>query len=308
MNDKRALPYWAVRIPLGLFLLTTAGLKAYQLATEPTPESSLLTSRWFLTGVVELELLLGLLLLSNLIPRYVRGASLVLFTVFACISAYKALSGETNCGCFGQFHVNPWWTLAIDLGCIVALAGSSPSGKAAPSPDSARRRAFSTVAVAVCALALAVPTALAIWNFKPSRLDSVGKLVGDSDVVVLDPQTWLGDEFPLAGYIDIGQELLHGNWIVVLLHHDCPKCQEAVAAYERAAEEIVTNGKSTRIALIELPPYGADEAYSRSSEALRRGRLTETKQWFASTPCEIKLQDGRTEAVSAEGAAVGQGL
>ena len=44
-----------VRALLGLVLLVAAALKCYQLATGPLAESSVLTSRWFLLAIVELE-------------------------------------------------------------------------------------------------------------------------------------------------------------------------------------------------------------------------------------------------------------
>ncbi len=62
----RIAGYDVVRVLLGLVLLTTAGLKGCQLATELTLERGLLTSRWFLIGQVEFELCLGVFLLSRL--------------------------------------------------------------------------------------------------------------------------------------------------------------------------------------------------------------------------------------------------
>src|SRR5438067_724069 len=45
---------------LGLVLLVAATLKAHQVAAGPNGESGLFTSRWSLTGLIELELALGL--------------------------------------------------------------------------------------------------------------------------------------------------------------------------------------------------------------------------------------------------------
>jgi len=56
--------YDAVRILLGLVLLTAAGLKGHQMATEPVPGTGLLDSRWLLMLTVEFEFLLGLWLLA----------------------------------------------------------------------------------------------------------------------------------------------------------------------------------------------------------------------------------------------------
>jgi hypothetical protein len=57
--------YSILRFALGVLLLVTAGLKRYQLATEPVLGSGLLDSRWFLIFVVEFELFFGLWLLGS---------------------------------------------------------------------------------------------------------------------------------------------------------------------------------------------------------------------------------------------------
>ncbi len=89
-----------MRLTVGLFLLLAAGLKAYDLATGPIQGAGILQSRWFLIGVVEFELLLGLWLLSGVFPAHAWAVSLGCFACFACVTLHKALSGETSCGCF----------------------------------------------------------------------------------------------------------------------------------------------------------------------------------------------------------------
>ena len=59
----RVAGYDVLRVILGLLVLVAAGLKGYQLGTGPVAESGLLTSRWFLSVVVESELFLALCLL-----------------------------------------------------------------------------------------------------------------------------------------------------------------------------------------------------------------------------------------------------
>jgi len=112
-----------LRLILGLILLLAAGLKAHQLATDPlvtlAPRPSalaplpaslapLLHSRPCLIGVVECELLFGLVLLSGILPRLTWALSLLCFGGFALISLYKGISGDATCGCFGRVPVNPW--------------------------------------------------------------------------------------------------------------------------------------------------------------------------------------------------------
>lgn len=104
----------AVRLLVGLLLLIAAGLKAQQLATEPSLGEGILHARWLLIAVVEFELFFGLWLLAGLLPRLSWLAALGCLALFACVSLFKALSGELTCGCFGRVEVNPWHTFALD--------------------------------------------------------------------------------------------------------------------------------------------------------------------------------------------------
>ena len=102
MRKRTGSAYDVTRMVLGLLLLVAAGLKAHQLATEPVPETSLLTSRWFLIIWVETEIVLGLWFLTGLARRAAWGAALACFSVFSLVTLYKALSGDVSCGCFGR--------------------------------------------------------------------------------------------------------------------------------------------------------------------------------------------------------------
>jgi len=56
----RLAGYEAVRIVLGMILLSAAAFKGRQMATGLVAQTDLSTSRWFLIGVVAFELFLGL--------------------------------------------------------------------------------------------------------------------------------------------------------------------------------------------------------------------------------------------------------
>ena len=57
-----------VRLVLGALLLVAAALKTHQLATEPVANEDIFTARWFLTGVVELEMFMGVWLIVGAAP------------------------------------------------------------------------------------------------------------------------------------------------------------------------------------------------------------------------------------------------
>jgi len=161
----RVTGYDVVRVVLGSLLLVAALLKGYQLATDPLLSlasrpsslapwlSAILDSRWFLIAVVEFELLFGLWLIAGLCPRQTWFAALACFALFACVSLYKALSGESTCGCFGKVPVNPWHTLGLDCAALAALAGWRPShngSTVAPRSSHLARKALTLLTIWLC--------------------------------------------------------------------------------------------------------------------------------------------------------------
>ena len=74
------LPYaWVARI-LALLLLTTAGLKIYGLAADPVSPAGILSSHWVQAGVIEVEVILAIWLLSGALPIGSWLVSLLLFS------------------------------------------------------------------------------------------------------------------------------------------------------------------------------------------------------------------------------------
>ena len=97
---------------------TAAFMKAHQLATTSSLGEGFLQSRAFNIFVVEFELFFAVWLLFGLLPKLTWLATVGLFSVFASVSLYKALSGADSCGCFGFATINPWYTTGFDLGII----------------------------------------------------------------------------------------------------------------------------------------------------------------------------------------------
>ena len=112
---------WTLRLVGGL-LLAAAGLKGWQLLTEPLANSDIWSNRAFLILTVEFELGLGIWLVSGLFKKLAWAAGVACFVLFSGITLYKGLTGAASCGCFGSVEVNPWITLfAVDLPCLAAL-------------------------------------------------------------------------------------------------------------------------------------------------------------------------------------------
>ncbi|MHC4178674.1 MAG: MauE/DoxX family redox-associated membrane protein [Planctomycetota bacterium] len=285
--------YDVVRIVLGAILLTAAALKGHKLATEPVVETGLFTSRWFLIGVVEFELFFGLWLVAGLYPKWTWAAAFCCFVLLAGVSLWKGLSGEATCGCFGRVPVNPWYTFTLDAAAVAALLYWRPNREA-----SQARQLFGGVPVGVRSVAAlwvlaGAPAAVAMGSYQAGMISETGEIFGDSEFVVLEPEKWVGKRFPLLKYIDVGDRLAYGEWIVVLYHHDCPKCREVIRRYEEMGRHSASRPAGPPVALVEMFPY--PEARPRvegGSGVCLTGRLSRRRVWFLETPGVVVLDEG----------------
>jgi hypothetical protein len=121
--------FLGLRIALGVFLLVTAGLKLHGLVVDPLAGDSFLASPRLQIAAIEVELLLGLWLLSGWQLCAARLVALAFFGILASASLWLALQGQSSCGCFGRVQVNPWATFALDV-VIVAALGFVPMSAA----------------------------------------------------------------------------------------------------------------------------------------------------------------------------------
>lgn len=290
-TNGKSFPFPSLTLSLlGTVFLMAGALKGHALATGPVSETHLLDSRWILLGWVEFELLLGLMLLSGLYPALTRLVASACFAGFLGFTLARAFSGQPSCGCFGKWTVNPWYVLAFDLAALVALLRWKSAQGQAPTARSHPARFAGLLALF---LAAGVPGAVVMGNFTPATLADGGDIIGDSRVVVLDPDAWEGRRWPLLRHIDIGNELGRGRWRVLLYHQDCRLCQEAVVKFEELALDRANDPGAARVALIEVPaPDGAWPGARPDHSGCRCGRLSPTREWFVQTPVALKLHDG----------------
>jgi hypothetical protein len=270
----------------------------------------------------EFELALGIWLVAGLFKRLAWFAALLCFSLFCCVTLYKALTGAASCGCFGTAHVNPWVTLfAIDLPAVALLLFLQSQGVFASlgcscnltlrvvrlSWRSARRAirrshshagaifskaltdtisARGLVASGAVAVVLGVTTPILTLNQPPRATVKYE---------VLEPETWLGKELPILEYIDISSRLRTGTWIVLFYHWACPDCQKVISQYQTMAREMARNEASFRIAFVEVPPYGP--VSPRVDAAYTLARLADVREWFVTTPATALLTQGEVKTV-----------
>jgi hypothetical protein len=282
--------YDVVRIVLATVLLLAGGLKAHQLATEPVIGTGALDSRWLLMATVEFELFFGIWLLSGILPKLTWAAALGLFALFTCVSFYKAISGHATCGCFGRVPVNPWYTTTLDVSIVFSLLRWRPKGQESLFSVNLRHLPQRAAGVLATWLMVGLPAAFAMGSYSDTTLSDAGDLIGNGTIVVLEPEKWIGKRFPLLDYIDIGDKLREGEWLVLLYHPDCPDCQRAI---KELSHETPVGAKQMRVALIEVPPYDNTKSYvGLLGVGFVLARLSNEREWFVTTPTTLQLNGG----------------
>ncbi len=127
MNRRRTLAWTAVRLLLGLLLVTAAGLKLAGQNVSAVPQVGWFTLPTVQIAAAEWEIVLGLWLLSGAYRIGAWFAALATFASFAAVSGYLGWIGVTSCGCFGAIHGSPWHAFAVDAVAVAMLAPLGPS-------------------------------------------------------------------------------------------------------------------------------------------------------------------------------------
>ena len=197
--------------------------------------------------------------------------------------------------------VSPWYTLILDLAAVAGLIcfrpprekRTSPLRFPGEGPGARGGRGARLRWVFGLFVAAGLPGGLAMATYRPAVLDDSGDIFGDSQFVVLEPEKWIGQRFPLLKYIDISDQLTEGQWIVVLYRHDCPHCRELLAEFERLSGGWALDPLAPRVALIEMAPYedGDESIVSRGVPPVL-GHLKDTRAWFGATPIRLLLKEG----------------
>jgi len=112
--------------------------------------------------------------------------------------------------------------------------------------------------------------------------------------VIIEPEKWVGKLCPILSHIDIGERLKAGNWFVILFSHSCTHCIEAMPKYLQIAHNISAQGADVKIALIQIPPVGkVDSLQHPLPRSIVTGQLESSRDWFAETPVEMQLENGK---------------
>ncbi|MEM6484903.1 MAG: MauE/DoxX family redox-associated membrane protein [Pseudomonadota bacterium] len=287
-SDDGGTAWFYARLLLGTLLVLAAILKWYSPVESATLHVEYGVPAWLIAVTAQFELALGIALLCGVHARQVRLLTLTTFTVFAAFAVYRIALGAESCGCFGSVKVSPWWTLALDLVVLAAMACvriPCSSRRSSPKRDSLALAVYGLLALVFFAGSLNEEGTAARAN---SPLEKVAGLY------LLEPDDWVGGAFPLTDFLSPQPAgILEGNWTVILYHHDCSACRESMPKYAALAAT-----GNTPVAVVEVPPYGDDS--NLLSTNLIHTKLSDDEDWFVQTPVEIQLSGGVVTAVSHE--------
>ena len=266
----------------GIVLIVATALKVQQLLTEPIISEGFWESWEFFLIQIPLELGLGIWLICGLFRKAAWLLGLIAFGGFIGVTLYKGIIGAESCGCFGTVHVNPWITLSVvDIPIFILFAIFRPKGlKLFPPPWPK----------AVHFFAIAIPTFILLPTLEYVLVANKPPIASDK-YEVLEVKQWAGQRWYLLDYIDIGERLQTGEWVVLMYHNDCPDCRLAIPEYEKMYNDL--KGNDINMAFIEMPPYGDEnqQLVGDNSKA-DRGSLSQSKKWFVQTPVIVVLNNG----------------
>jgi hypothetical protein len=125
------------------------------------------------------------------------------------------------------------------------------------------------------------------------ELPGIGKRLGDT--IIVEPERMLGGSFALANYMDMGNRLVRGRWLVVLYREGCPDCRSVLA---RSGDiEAAAQGRGA-IAYVSVPAHasetiGRQETFQIAGTSLA---MKEEYDWLVSVPLFIVVEHNRVLA------------
>jgi len=274
---------WPIAFVAGM-LAIAAALKLWSFATTPSFDMDWTETPLIVLGNSGFELLLVSWLMSGWQQRAASITAMLFFLVLCCVAAIKWWSGELSCGCFGPVKVPPWVTTLLDAGVVAGLVWQLSRGNI-EIPPYPKARAAAVFVLGICG-ALMLP-AIAYYHH-PVTVRSEG-FTESHGLFVLEPEKWVNKRFPLLEYIVTKRPIAQGICRVVLFHRDCSDCQRLLPQIEQAARTAVV-----RTVLVELPPVAPmEQSIIPQGTTCEVGILDASKEWFATTPVIIDLDNGR---------------
>ncbi|MGL6195203.1 MAG: MauE/DoxX family redox-associated membrane protein [Thermoguttaceae bacterium] len=286
-----------IRFFIALVLIFAAITKAHMLSTSPSlPVSGwfgLLEARWVQIVTAEFEILWALLLISNPFPRIIWAGTTILFVAFSVVSSARWLLNENSCNCFGKLEVYPLYTAIFDAAIVGTLLWFRK--RAAQNAGNPARKCV--IAVLVW-LAVGLSVFLAVNSVQNNELAEIGTEFIGADgrkTILLEPEKWVGKEFPLLAYIENDAELLkQGEWTIIVGKPNCAECEKLLnTAISKGAE---------RLAFLEFVEHEVDTVGGDTKPQVSfRAGLKVQNENIIMTPFAVRCSNGACLEVTLAG-------
>ena len=175
---------------------------------------------------------------------------------------------------------------------VVALVGFRPNGATPRASRYFGRLPAGGVAVAMLWLGLGVPAAVAMGTYQPALLSQDGVILGAGNLVVLEPEKWIGKRFPLLDWIQTDAELDRGRWTVVMHRRGCPKCERLIHDYENGDLQFGSEAVAF-VALESCDRTPLRPVFRADSLGCMQGEYS----WFAEAPLELHVDDSQLVSI-----------
>ncbi len=282
---------------IAIVFFTAAAFKAFALFehSQPTFLSPLFQTRISRGLLAQIELAIATWLAIGGWSHARLISALIFLAALSAVATYDAAHSYPSCGCFGSLKISPLITLTFDVLAILALVATRPrSHRLAFTPPSRRRRAIAGGFFLVSSMFIWVACA-----YSPHTQSQAGSLPSNAsdDVIVLTPQLWINQSWPLFADVDQSTALRRGRWLILMYHYDCDSCIRAIANYRAIGRFSISNRPN--IAFIAIPPDApVDEDPVPASSNYLRLKLTSEHEWFATTPLALYLENGLVRHVA----------
>lgn len=117
-----------------------------------------------------------------------------------------------------------------------------------------------------------------------------GSKTDAGQLVILDPETWIGKPWPLLEQSGLEAELTVGVWDVLLIRNECHVCHDVIRELQHVFS---VQPVEPQIALIGIDQHEVDSYVARLPEMdCLLGHLPHDREWFVTTPLRLRLSAG----------------
>jgi hypothetical protein len=237
-------------------------------------------------GAILVEVALALWLMSGIRTAGSLLSAAVLFGMFFCWICISLIRG-TSCGCFGHIETDTRITLFTDAFIASAASTAYMLFRRCFKKYNSIEKSFLCMGIA----AAAVQVTVVGYNIRNTSVltPNESPLNINANRIIIYPDQWVGRLCPLPSYIQSGDRLKHGSWLVLLYKHDCQHCAKEIENYREFAQMLNGISGVPSVALVEVPPVGQKVNYP---DYIFQSSLDIQHEWIIDTPKGVFISDG----------------